>query len=894
MTGMAAAIVCAAFTSCSRDLETNQGTAVAETVEETYEKAFITHFGQPSENRTWGFGESGKANTRGDAAPTISETGTPTFNAKVTASVNKVANVINESSYSFMNNYSNYIGSGWTDNFYQIYGTVTGSTYSDEYYTQIRNLILQTIPERHDNRSTASETGYSVTTKGGKVTLTPIYHNSSSGDVISYYYYPATQNPSVEEIKAMPKYTIGNMCDPTVCQVNSDEAHLSFDRKTYTLVFKDPSSGEIKEEFPAGYKINFIVTNSDLNNPRINIYNGEEVAASTTSIGKFAIEEDAVYKSGDEVSINNCGKIKFGNTLSIPGFKTVKKGSTFTSDNNTTFGYYTEGNGVNGGLLGGSTTYYLVPKSNGTMTVGVSLSGGKTLKVVKLNNIGDTSGTEILSFTNPDADNSYNGTISFDTDAWGKYAVYAEGSKLGFYSFEFDNGNGSIDRQAFTNFHSTLNLYYGYYYSTDFVQLYMGNTPASFSAANGNSELSPDYTAYTSGAAAQGGLFGGATTYYIQPSNTGKVRVAVSLGSGKKFTIMDLGTDNWNATSGEALANYNEITRSSKYNGTFEFDVEAGHIYAVYSSDSRLGFYGCEFLTSNGSNSSNENVSTTSIADEPEFYGDGRLNTEIHNTFIDGVRWKSDAIIEGVPDNTSHIAVFNIQGKNYIGFEDWVDFDYNDVIFEVTNTEGGKPIEPDEPIDETDEIMVIAEDLTIDDVKPDFDFNDVVYSVKWNKTQGKVTIKLYAAGGTLPLYIGGTKENDYTDGYEVHAKFAEENPDKVITTGTMINTYENRHDQYKMPSFDVTNFSGENIYQIANSIKVAVKKYGEMIELKAPKGGVPTKIAVKMDFLNSGWCNERQDIDNKFTDVQNNPLFKSYVKGELGDDWYTKIKTKQQ
>ena len=241
--------------------------------------------------------------------------------------------------------------------------------------------------------------------------------------------------------------------------------------------------------------------------------------------------------------------------------------------------------------------------------------------------------------------------------------------------------------------------------------------------------------------------------------------------------------------------------------------------------------------------------------------------------------------------------MFSIGEKNYIGFEDWKDYDLNDVIFEVTGTEGGTPIEPDKPIEEIDEIVVIAEDLTVNDARPDFDFNDVVFKVKWNKTKSTVTVTLLAAGGTLPLYIGGTKENDYTDGYEVHAKFAEENPGKVITTGTMINTYAGRHEEYKTPTFNVTNFSGTTIGEVANSIKVAVKKYGEMIELKAPEGGVPTKIAVKSDFVDTvnhpelGWCDERQDIDEKYN-VKGEPLFKKYVRDELGDNWYTLITTK--
>ena len=204
--------------------------------------------------------------------------------------------------------------------------------------------------------------------------------------------------------------------------------------------------------------------------------------------------------------------------------------------------------------------------------------------------------------------------------------------------------------------------------------------------------------------------------------------------------------------------------------------------------------------------------------------------------------------------------------------------------------------------EEGDEIMVIAEDLTIDDVKPDFDFNDVVFKVKWNKTANTVNVTLLAAGGTLPLYIGGTElgseEENYTNGYEVHAKFAEKNPNKVITTGTMINTYENRHNEYETPTFEVTNFNHDatDIGTIANSIKVAVKKYGKMIELTAPAGRVPTKIGVGKDFE---WCDERQDIDEKYKLIDGTPLFKNYVQGVIGNDWYRMIKedidsTKQQ
>ena len=58
MKGFAAIVFCGSIASCSRDLGTDQGTAVQQTVEETYEKAFVTHFGEPADTQTWGFGSA--------------------------------------------------------------------------------------------------------------------------------------------------------------------------------------------------------------------------------------------------------------------------------------------------------------------------------------------------------------------------------------------------------------------------------------------------------------------------------------------------------------------------------------------------------------------------------------------------------------------------------------------------------------------------------------------------------------------------------------------------------------------------------------------------------------------------------------------------------------------
>ena len=68
MTGIAAITMCAAFTSCSKDLGFEQMTP-EQAVQSSYEAAFIEAFGQPSPDQDWGFGASAtRGLTRGNAS----------------------------------------------------------------------------------------------------------------------------------------------------------------------------------------------------------------------------------------------------------------------------------------------------------------------------------------------------------------------------------------------------------------------------------------------------------------------------------------------------------------------------------------------------------------------------------------------------------------------------------------------------------------------------------------------------------------------------------------------------------------------------------------------------------------------------------------------------------
>ena len=890
MKGFAAIVFCGAIASCSHDMDSGSD-AVQTSVVEKYEKAFVTHFGEPAATQTWGFGSSSaQARTRAAvAAPT--EVG-PTFNATLAAMSDRLAAAIATGTdvntyFSNFTQYQSWWNSGWNDTYYQIPAIERTSTYSEDYLTQIRDIILEQIPEQGNNLSKATSTGYSITTTGGPVTLTPVYHNSNSGDKISYYYYPANTNPTVEEIKALPKYTIGNMADPEICNSN----HTSFYRKTFTLVYVN-EAGEAFDEFPAGYKINFIISNTWTGNGNLTIYQSGGETTTTggsevtlTSQGKYTLSSGDTFNCGDTYYSFNQAQIRYGKAA--PAFKAAKQEGSVTG-----FTAYTEGNGVNGNLDGGSTVYYIKPYNSGRMKVAVVLNTNARFYIKDLGNENwdATSGTSLTGYDGKEVSEKYYGTYEFPVEGGHVYAVYATGSKLGFYGYEFYYGNNTdlSERKAVSEGESFA-CGTGYLYGSQAAVRFGKNAPA-FSAATGNEDVN-GYSAYTAGNGVNGSLNGGSTVYYIKPWNTGVMQVAVNLNANKEFYIQDLGNDNWDATSGTSLAGYDGITVASDYKGTYQFPVEGGHVYAIYATGSKLGFYGCEFFTqASGNSQANSSVSdivTTTIANNPEYYGDGRLNTAIHSSGL--YTWNlPDAMGYNITEPaTPHVAVFSIGNKNYVGFEDWHDFDYNDVIFEVTGTEGGEKIEVEE-IEESDEIVVLAEDLTIDDVKPDFDFNDVVFKVTRytsGEKSGQVWVTLLAAGGTLHLTV---------DGHEVHEEFAKTNPDKVIVTTTMINTAENAHTAYKTASFQVTNPSGSNIQEIANNIPVVVTKFGKQIPLVAPTGGVPSKIAVKTDFLtdpNMGWCDEQQDIDEKYN-VKGTALFKDYVRGELDDNWYTLITTK--
>ena len=147
---------------------------------------------------------------------------------------------------------------------------------------------------------------------------------------------------------------------------------------------------------------------------------------------------------------------------------------------------------------------------------------------------------------------------------------------------------------------------------------------------------------------------------------------------------------------------------------------------------------------------------------------------------------------------------------------------------------------------------IIAEDLGAS--TSDFDYNDVVFDAKvaneWNGeiNQNRLVayIALQAAGGTLPLTVGGV---------EVHNKFG-------VPTSTMVNTgIVSKPTVYFKIDLGAANWdiSGADAVK---SIPVIVKNGDNVVTLEVETGLAPEKIAVKPSFV---WCKERVPIQTIYT-----------------------------
>lgn len=766
ISGMAAIVFCGAFTSCSHDLDSGGGGTAANSLEETYEKAFITHFGEPAPTQTWGFGGS----VAGTRAIDPTKPQKEDARGNMWAETWLVPDTLTDGQKLRVQKYFQY-------------NQYPGDTHDPD----LVNFFVQQVYDGHDDPLTK-------------------YDKTIVNDTLKYSteeYLAANGSTWIQSGEHMDKLTAG-----------SDNIHINN--------FNNGNCGVYPNVLDNGYVAN---DNGEHHHPdkiMLMLNTKTDCFGYWNSNGSNGHNDRYRLVSAEVIDewIDSHTDLGFGPNYGDPvvdrwdrdfigfDFDQLPDSSCYAYDNNNNY------------ALAKMSDY---PVSN----VNYVWDGQKYLKIGTAPANRSANGiVELLSNEtiynwykwNQNESFSYNnGILTFNGMQWGGFATTI-------------NSDWSRYSKLVVEFAEPTNVY-----SQILIQ---GNNLKDCTSGKGAgaTSLELDFIAY-------------------DMSNVSQI--AIQLGENNKT-------------------------------------VKISRIYLV-----EYEYYDSQYLLANG------NQIPLLYSDTNRYCGD-KDNVTNDNDFIHFFDWYDNnghvhndgkafdlTMIEEKVEN-GYLPVDTKQLREWVKIGGCADGYFSDWIVTISkaNPKGDTP--PPPVVVTGDSIVVIAEDLTIDDAIPDFDFNDVVFMVKWDKTANTVNVKLLAAGGTLPLYIGGT-DGVFTDGVEVHAKFAEVNPDKVITTGTMINTWEGRHTEYKTPTFEVTNFnhSATTIGEVAASIKVAVKKYDALHELVAPSGQVPTKIAVKTDFVTDshlGWCIERQDIDDKYKLIDGTPLFKNYVIGNYGDDWYQMIK----
>lgn len=223
----------------------------------------------------------------------------------------------------------------------------------------------------------------------------------------------------------------------------------------------------------------------------------------------------------------------------------------------------------------------------------------------------------------------------------------------------------------------------------------------------------------------------------------------------------------------------------------------------------------------------------------------------------------TDQQIKDAVNNPNYKEIKNVSVKGYLYGDKHCDGDdnYTDWIVRISPAK----------VKSNYDIRIIGEDLSAGEDGNDFDFNDVVFDVKFTG-DNTAKICIVAAGGTLPLKVADQ---------EVHGLFHQD-------TNIMINTnaadagypnqaYEQRDN---LPTFDITltGVKAANGKNIKIEVEKEVNGVKQWVELKANNGEPAAKIGVKPGF---GYCNERQGISSKY------PLFTQWVQN-VDVVWYLK------
>ena len=148
---------------------------------------------------------------------------------------------------------------------------------------------------------------------------------------------------------------------------------------------------------------------------------------------------------------------------------------------------------------------------------------------------------------------------------------------------------------------------------------------------------------------------------------------------------------------------------------------------------------------------------------------------------------------------------------------------------------------------------IMAEDLSAQydptGKTSDWDFNDVVFD--WAIKDGKAYIKLLAAGGTLPIRIGGTRNDNSSEpagSVEIH--------NNVNGLGGYM---KNCGVGDEVPAKELV--LDDHEYTDAKNILITVYKGGSWVEIEANQGEPAAKFNCP---VNTDWCDEYVNINRVY------------------------------
>lgn len=235
----------------------------------------------------------------------------------------------------------------------------------------------------------------------------------------------------------------------------------------------------------------------------------------------------------------------------------------------------------------------------------------------------------------------------------------------------------------------------------------------------------------------------------------------------------------------------------------------------------------------------------------------------------------------------------NAQDVLYLGVEDWTNtvHDINDIVLAFV---GELPLVMEESgvrYDEA-EYIIAYEDMG---AIGDFDFNDVVFSVRHVSGASIAEVDLRAVGGTLPVYLtyedGKNAKKDLFGGQELHAALSAEQPTRT-TDLKPINVSGNgkivdRTNMYFAEDETITITTGSSIVTAASNFKLkVVREDGTYDVIHAPNPNKDDANAIYPQAIivakhNWNWATENTRISDAY------PKFSEWVTNRNNStDWF--------